>query len=95
VGSNYDRKDHDGPRGGPVLHGPVHPAHHSAVDRELPFWQNYILFESLITRMHGQPEGRALFPMEKFTPDTGHILSVLADMEKSNIFEPVEERVNR
>jgi hypothetical protein len=45
--------------------------------------------------MHGQPEGRALFPMEKFTPDTGHILSVLADMEKSNIFEPVEERVNR
>jgi hypothetical protein len=33
--------------------------------------------------------------MEKFNPDTGHILSVLANMETDNCEKSMEERVNR
>jgi hypothetical protein len=60
----------------------------------LPFWQNYILFESPITRLHGHPKGRAVFPMEEFFADTGHILPVLANMETGSCEKSLEERVN-
>jgi hypothetical protein len=59
----------------------------------MPFWQNYIHFTSPITRIHGEPEGSALFPMEGFSPDTGHILPFLANMETSDCEKPMEERV--